>query len=835
MKRMPVLLFVVCGIAVTMLGADSQPASIQNGELTVLLGAPGNPYEIRTRESQHAILQAHVAAEVNHQWLQSNQYPVSKTTESSFQDILGNGQQLTTIFSGLPERPALIRVLRLYKDLPYGDVEVTLHNSTRSTITVQSIRLVDAIGKPLIDLGGPEQANRVLSDSFSEDRPALRIHNLGDALAYSGFDRLEKRVSDIDMAVGSQLIYNRQSRQSLFLGALSSKRWLTIFHLRTSRTASGEVSAISYTVDSTGTTEIQKRDSLHNSPLEDQIELSLPVTPGAELESERLLFAAGSNYHAQLERYGEAIRRLHKARVNREGPSGWWSWIGYGGGITSGQALTNAQWLAQHNQKFGYNYVLIDEGYQYARGEYATTNATQFPEGMRWFAAQICKVGVNLGVWTAPFEVSERAWVYEHHKDWLVHNAAGKPIRIDQPGIEALYVLDATHAGAQEHLRQTYRTLARDWGVKYIKLDFMDDTAIEGSYSQPNTTALQAQRIGLEVIRNAVGEDVLIDKDGSPMLNPVGIVDEGRVSTDTAHSFDGSKTAAPAIAARYYMNRNFFVNDPDAFAVSRKGASPSEPSLTLSEAEVGIVLAALSGGMFDIGGDITTLSNERERLALTQNRDILNMVNLGRAAVPVDLMSYSEEDEMPSIFSLKEDRRQTMVAVFNWTDSTRSHSLRLEDFHLPANGTFKLYDSLHPSDPVPFTAGVLQLQNQQPHSVRLIKVIDTSVPASQPSIELKVPSSLEAGRLANFWVLSNPVEFAVNAYDWDFGDGVSGHGRQVTHAYTQSGTYSIVVSTQGLDGLPVRKAASVRVTGKIDNRFDFQKNRRYVEPGFRGN
>jgi hypothetical protein len=54
-------------------------------------------------------------------------------------------------------------------------------------------------------------------------------------------------------------------------------------------------------------------------------------------------------------------------------------------------------------------------------------------------------------------------------------------------------------------------------------MDFMDTTAIEGYYHRPNTTALEAQRIGLQVIRDTVGDDVILDKDGSPMLNPVGI------------------------------------------------------------------------------------------------------------------------------------------------------------------------------------------------------------------------------------------------------------------------------------------------------------------------
>ena len=61
---------------------------------------------------------------------------------------------------------------------------------------------------------------------------------------------------------------------------------------------------------------------------------------------------------------------------------------------------------------------------------------------------------------------------------------------------------------------------------------------------------------------------MLLDKDGSPMLNPVGIVDAGRISVDTGHAFLASREAAPGIAARYYMHRNWFVSDPDAFTVA---------------------------------------------------------------------------------------------------------------------------------------------------------------------------------------------------------------------------------------------------------------------------
>ena len=60
------------------------------------------------------------------------------------------------------------------------------------------------------------------------------------------------------------------------------------------------------------------------------------------------MFAIGSDYHAQLENYGRAIRILHKALVTASTPIGWWSWTAYYYGVTQNTVLTNADWLAQN-------------------------------------------------------------------------------------------------------------------------------------------------------------------------------------------------------------------------------------------------------------------------------------------------------------------------------------------------------------------------------------------------------------------------------------------------------------------------------------------------------
>ncbi|MGH9345177.1 MAG: alpha-galactosidase, partial [Terriglobia bacterium] len=439
-------------------------------------------YEIRLTGLAAPILRAKSAAEIGHHWVQSSDYPRHWVTTAVFHDALGSGHSTTVSFTGLTSEPDLNYTLRVYDDHGFGEIEAGVRNTTPKTVTVQAIRLLDAAEQTPINLGGPPAADRVLSDSFSEDHPVLKIFDLG--AVPGGMHR----------AVGSQLVFNRQSHEGFFLGALTSRRFLTMIHLQARNSSKEGLRIESCTVDSTGTTEAQRAGSLSDAPAANLVELSLSIEPGKDLASERVMFAAGKDYHAELEAYGRAIRRLNHARVTGKAPIGWWSWTAFYMGINQKNVLTNAQWLAQYLKRFGYIYFHIDEGYDYARGEYTTPNGSGFPDGMRWLGRRIAALGLRLGVWTAPFEVSERSWVYQHHQNWLVHTERGEPLQVGgfKAGEDALFVLDATNPSAQQYLRQTYRIISREWGARYIKLDFMDATAVEGRYYRPNTTALEA-------------------------------------------------------------------------------------------------------------------------------------------------------------------------------------------------------------------------------------------------------------------------------------------------------------------------------------------------------
>ena len=795
-------------------------AQAQTKALQIQVDPTDGTYKVGVSGGDAFVLHAGVAAQVNGQSLQARDYPKHATAESTASDDMGTAHEWTVTFSGLAGKPDLVYRLRAYPDKPFADIQVFVRNTTANRVDVESIRPVAALGNSILNLNGAPAEDRILSDSFSEDRPNITIRDLGDNIMYRG--------------VGSQLIYNRQSRESFFAGALTSNRFLTILRIHLDKkSATKQIAA--YEVDSTGTTEMETDEwgSLHDAKPDDEITLQTPLAPGAELASERLLLSVDSDYHHQLDTYGTLIRQLHHPRVSAPTPMGWWSWTAYYFGLNSGTALTNAQWESQHLKSLGYDFFHIDEGYQFARGEYSTPNATLFPNGMAGMEQKVTNLGLVPGIWTAPFEVSVRSWVYHNHPDWLVHNAKGEPIHIGWviDHNEALYVLDSTNPGAQEYLRKTYQTLVRDWGIRYIKMDFMDDTAIEGNYYRPNTSALQAQRIGLGIIRQTVGNGVLLDKDGSVMLNPVGFVDFGRISQDTGHTFEASKEAASGIAARYFMNRNYFVADPDAFSVSRQTIDDqswhnSTKPLSQDEAEVSIALAAVSGGMYEIGDDLPTLGSEPDRLALVQNQDLIDMARLGHSSTPLDLMSYLPEDRQPSIFFLKESSRQSILTIFNWTDTARTHSATLASLGLDPTGSYtvsgefdKERGSISPTKPL--------VVSQPPHSVRVLKIIDTAIPARPPIVRANHPSAAKAGETISFSTVTANSSDPVLSYQWNFGDGVSLKGPQVTHAYTHEGSYAVKLTALGLDGLTAVDSSQVQITGAIPTRFVPKENKRY--------
>ena len=161
--------------------------------------------------------------------------------------------------------------------------------------------------------------------------------------------------------------------------------------------------------------------------------------------------------------------------------------------------------------------------------------------------------------------------------------------------------------------------------------------------------------------------------------------------------------------------------------------------------------------------------------------------------------------------------------------------MKLADLGLSPGHTFAATDVLKvtkndPDAPVAIDGGTIQIENQPPQSVRMIKIIDRGIAEAAPSITAQVPGAANAGQTINFSTQAAADGVPAVTYRWDFGDGTSVDGAKATHTYTRAGDFSVRLSVDGLDGLPAQQTFSVKVTGNLESTPNLTGNRRFVEP-----
>jgi PKD repeat protein len=135
-------------------------------------------------------------------------------------------------------------------------------------------------------------------------------------------------------------------------------------------------------------------------------------------------------------------------------------------------------------------------------------------------------------------------------------------------------------------------------------------------------------------------------------------------------------------------------------------------------------------------------------------------------------------------------------------------------------------DSLAQDQPLAMDHETLRLDNQPAHSVKLIKIIHTSIPVAAPSIAFHVPFEAKNGEEIEFSSVASKDGVPALGYHWDFGDGVSADGAILTHTYTAAGNYIVRFTAEGLDGKSAEKTFSIAVSGSVN----LPPPRRYLEP-----
>lgn len=391
----------------------------------------------------------------------------------------------------------------------------------------------------------------------------------------------------------------------------------------------------------------------------------LELKAGESWQLEEFTFQSGSDREQLLANLSERLQANHPRLHFAAPPAGWCSWYCFGPRVTAQQVLDNLDFIAKHSP--GLKYIQIDDGYQPAMGDWLETGAA-FGGNVQGVLKQIRERGFEPAIWVAPFIAEEKSNLFRQHSDWFVKDEEGKPLRSDKVTFGGWrrgpwYVLDGTHPQVQQHYENLFRTMRRDWGCTYFKLDANFWGAIHGGrFHDSRATRVQAYRRGMQaVLRGA--DDGFILGCNHPIWASLGLIHGSRSSNDIKRTWERVATTARQNLLRNWQNGRLWWNDPDAVVLTGD----------LSEEAFRFHATAIyaTGGMILSGDDLTKISTEK--------LDMLRKLQppTGQAA------RFADDSLRVGTITLPD---KEIVCLFNWDDAPRkisfgfSRARRVTDF-----------------------------------------------------------------------------------------------------------------------------------------------------------
>jgi alpha-galactosidase len=399
----------------------------------------------------------------------------------------------------------------------------------------------------------------------------------------------------------------------------------------------------------------------------------LELKPGESWRLEDLMVAANSSRDVLLDRLASAMERNHPRLRHDPVPTGWCSWYCFGPRVTAKNITDNLDWISKNIP--GLRYVQIDDGYQPWMGDWLETGKA-FGGGVQSVLKEIRARGFEPAIWVAPFVASEQSRLFQEHPDWFVKDDQGKPLRSDRIGfggwrLGPWYALDGTHPEAQRWLEGLFRTMRREWGCTYFKLDATYWGALPGGHHyDANATRVEAYRRGMEAIRRGAGDALLLGCN-HPMWPSLGLVHASRSSLDISRSWNSFTSTGRENLLRGWQNGRLWWNDPDCVVLRDDGSADimdaggkitTSGKLPDKEYQFHATLIYATGGMLLSGDDLTRITPRRAEML--------------KKLSPASGKCARFDDDTFTVGITDLGKRQ-MISVFNWSDAPVNRTIKL--------------------------------------------------------------------------------------------------------------------------------------------------------------
>jgi len=271
-----------------------------------------------------------------------------------------------------------------------------------------------------------------------------------------------------------------------------------------------------------------QRDS-HSALLKAQLDYgNLRIAPGAEAKSETFVLGFFDDARLGLEQYADALAKQYDVRLKPQ-PTVYCSWYHLWRDVDAENVLSAIDAGARLLKPYGLSVAQIDDGWQSGAFGRATPKKgfldsnKKFPNGMAPIAQHVRAEGLIPGIWYMPFSGDADDPAFAPLSDLFVKDIkTQKPFNAQWGGNP----LDLSNPKSLDYVRNMAKTICKDWGYGYLKIDGMwTGMAVEQKYiateysedrlgdaqlSNPDVTQVQAFRDGLRALRKGAGDEVYV-------------------------------------------------------------------------------------------------------------------------------------------------------------------------------------------------------------------------------------------------------------------------------------------------------------------------------------
>lgn len=268
-----------------------------------------------------------------------------------------------------------------------------------------------------------------------------------------------------------------------------------------------------------------------------------------------------------LSEYLDAFRALiPTSKFEMPKLTGWNSWDYYKDYVTADDMLENTAALAKMPFADQLDYIVIDDGWQKAWGEWRENE--KFSSGLKTVADNIKNAGFQAGIWMTPVGVRPGVSLLTEHTDWFCRDEKGE-LFFDLD----LYYLDPTHPEAEAFILDNYR-YQYDTGFRLFKMDYVSPLLKVKNFYDKTATAYSALTRMVERVKEYTGPDAVILGCSLPLECGPDVAPSMRISVDIHNFFPHVELIAQAMQWSWMFNNKITRIDPDFLVV--RGDETSE-------------------------------------------------------------------------------------------------------------------------------------------------------------------------------------------------------------------------------------------------------------------